>query len=102
MFWWGNRNQYLFSIVHEENEVVTGQMKCLHNDWITQLELGHCDTWSTPNQKKFNFDILRNIEETYNFLGQSRVGYYQTWWKCVHSMTLSFILTYNFDKFLIK
>ena len=39
-----NRNQYLFSIVHEENEVVTGQMKCLHNDWITQLELGHCDT----------------------------------------------------------
>ena len=30
-----NRNQYLFSIVHEENEVVTGQMKCLHNDWIT-------------------------------------------------------------------
>ena len=33
---------------------------------------------------------------------QFRVSYHKTWWKCVPSRTLSFILTYNFDKILIN
>ena len=40
--------------------------------------------------------------QSYNFLGQFKVGYHQTWWKCIPSVTLSFILTHYFDKLLIK